>query len=140
MLLVGSALLLSGCVQANKMIKTDAPVVTRATLSDWLADSEKSFLIVDVRPESVYNKKHVAGALNTEFSASATADQKEEFTFMLGDNKARTFVLYAGSSSDYSAAAAANFAKSMGFTEIFYFAGGLESWDAAGLKTQFIEE
>lgn len=106
-------------------------LVDSKTLKDWV-DQGKDMIVVDTMPADFYAKGHIPKAVNAELPktslADATAEQKDAFAKLLGDDKSKTIVIYCGFVGCERSHAGAIYAKELGYTNVYRYPGGIIAW------------
>lgn len=128
---------------ANETIQGDYQLISTAELRK-LVDGSEEFLLIDAMPaEESYNKGHIAGAVNFLFpkealdswkSESTAGKSLEEYEKLLGDDKDRLIVAYCGFVKCARSHNAAAFARTLGYTNVKRYPGGIYAWKGAGHK------
>lgn len=93
-------------------------------------------LIVDARPEGLYQRKHIRGAINVPLSF---LDILYEDTFG-GEEKAKKVIVYGGTVSKLYDLELANELVLKGHTDVKVLEGGTAAWEKAGYQVEIWEE
>ena len=84
--------------QAELEAKRDGYVLITLDELEGLYEADKTFLILDVRPDYEYKSGHLPKAANLEFHLgerlTLDPDKRKEFEEILGPDKDRTIVIY----------------------------------------------
>jgi TolB-like protein/class 3 adenylate cyclase/rhodanese-related sulfurtransferase len=88
---------------------------------------ENGIVVVDVRDAGSHGRGHIPGAFNLDLNIALTEDN---LMALVDKNDPVIFHCW-GASCSYSAMACAK-ARLWGYTEVYYFAGGVPAWKAAG--------
>lgn len=123
---------------AFKLIKAQKEsgynLVNSEELKAWV-DDKKDMIIIDTMPKDFYDKGHVPGSINAELPktslADATAEQKEAFAKLLGDDKDKLIVVYCGFTACERSHAGATYAMELGYTNVYRYPGGIIAWQDA---------
>ncbi len=115
-------------------------VITTAELKKWI-DEKKDMVIVDTMPyESSYKKSHIPGAVQFLFpipemgnwDEQETANKSQaDFKALLGDNMAKTIVIYCGFVKCTRSHNGAMWAKKLGYSNVYRHPGGIFAWKGA---------
>jgi len=115
-------------------------IVTTEELKQWI-DQKKDMLIVDTMPfESSYKEVHIPGAVQFLFPIPEmkTWDTKEtdgksmeDFQALLGPDLNKTIVIYCGFVKCTRSHNGAMWAKKLGYTNVYRYAGGIFAWKGA---------
>ena len=92
-----------------------------------LASGEKH-LLIDVREDREFDKKHAAGAMHL---GKGIIERDIEETV---PDKTTELILYCG--GGYRSALAADALQQMGYTNVFSMAGGWKAWQEADAETE----
>ena len=117
--------LLTNPVLANEA--TLAPEVSLDEFKKIVAD--KSATIIDANGESTYKKGHIPGAVHY-------AQNAKNFQAVLPKDKGALVVAYCGGPLCTAWEDAAKAAKSLGYTNVKHFKGGIKGWKDAGEKVE----
>lgn len=115
-----SALLTAPVLAAEAAL---APEVSLDELKKIVAD--KSATLVDANGESTYKKGHIPGAIHF-------AQNAKNFQAVLPKDKGALVVAYCGGPLCTAWEDAAKAAKSLGYTNVKHFKGGIKGWTEAG--------
>lgn len=120
-------------------------VVTAAELKKWM-DEKKDMVIVDTMPfEASYKKMHVPGAVQFLFPIpdmpkwdAKETDQKtkEDYEALLGKDKEKIIVVYCGFVKCTRSHNGAEWAKKLGYKNVYRFSGGIYAWKGAGFEVK----
>lgn len=88
-----------------------------------LYKSREKFILLDIRPQEMYQREHIKGARNL-FIVRSTTPQIEE---MLPDKNAK-IVVYCSSKSCPMSFQAAKHLLRLGYTNVLNYAGGIAEW------------
>jgi len=112
-------------------------LVSTDTLKKWI-DEKKDMIIIDTMPKDNYDKGHIPGAKQAELpkEGEATAEQKNAFVKLLGNDKDKTIVVYCGFVACERSHLGAKYAKELGFTNVYRYPGGIIGWQDAGYEVQ----
>lgn len=115
-------------------------VITTDALKKWM-DEEKDMVIVDTMPyESSYKDAHVPGAKQflfpipdmKEWNAEETdGKSKADYEAILGADKSKPIVVYCGFVKCTRSHNGATWAKKLGYTNVYRYAGGIFAWKGA---------
>ena len=98
--------------------------IQAAAVKEMLQDGT---VVVDVRDAGSHGRAHIPGAFNLDLNIALTEDN---LMALVDKNDPVIFHCW-GASCSYSAMACAK-ARLWGYTEVYYFAGGVPAWKAAG--------
>jgi thiosulfate/3-mercaptopyruvate sulfurtransferase len=126
----------------------DYDLVTTAELKQWI-DSGKAMTIVDTMPyEASYKKEHVPGAaqflfpipdMTTWDTTETDGKSQEDFVKLLGDDKAKTIVIYCGFVKCTRSHNGAAWARKLGYTHVYRYSGGIFAWKGAKHPIESVE-
>lgn len=127
-------------IEATK--EGDYKLVSTEDLNEWIK-SDKDMIIIDTMPADKYSEKHIPGAINAELPngsvEEATAEEREAFVKLLGDDKSKTIVTYCGFVGCARSDVGAAIAREEGFTEVYRHPGGIVAWDELGYDIEKAE-
>lgn len=106
-------------------------VVQPLELSTWMQE-DRPFILIDVLPKEIYQKRRLPGALNACVYEVSFPDQVATITL----DKSRKIVLYGSSAESRDAAEAAEKLLRLGYENIYVLAGGVDAWQKSGLSLQ----
>jgi rhodanese-related sulfurtransferase len=106
---------------------TLAPEVSLDELKKIITD--KSATLIDANGESTYKKGHIPGAVNY-------AQNAKNFQVVLPKDKGALVIAYCGGPLCTAWEDAAKAAKSLGYTNVKHFKGGIKGWKDAGQKVE----
>ncbi len=116
-------------------------VVTAAELKQWM-DDKKEMIIVDTMPyEASYKKAHIPGAVQflfpipemTQWNIKETAGKTQnDFETLLGPDKNKLVVIYCGFVKCTRSHNGAEWAKRLGYKNVYRFSGGIYAWKGGG--------
>lgn len=122
---------------AREVMSGGYDLVSAEELKSWM-DSGKDMVIVDTMPyEASYKKAHVPGAGQflfpipdmKEWDAKETdGKSKADYEALLGADKDKTIVVYCGFVKCTRSHNGAVWAKSLGYKNVYRFAGGIYAW------------
>ena len=108
-------------------------------LNAWVTEG-KEMIIIDTMPADSYAKGRIPGALNAELPktgmADVTAEQREAFTALLGDDKDVPVVVYCGFVACERSDVGAVIAKELGYNNVYRCPGGIVAWENAGYEAE----
>lgn len=115
-------------------------VVTTDELRTWIGQ-KKDMIIVDTMPyEASYQKNHIPGARQflfpipdmKEWDTKETAGKSiADYQALLGKNKDKPIVVYCGFVKCTRSHNGAFWAKKLGYTKVYRYAGGIYAWKGA---------
>ncbi len=118
------------------MNTTKATSGTRTTYEQY--PSEWKFVLVDARPQKVYNEGHINGAINIPDS------EFDKYKNLLPENKDSLIVFYCGGLDCPLSKNSALKAKELGYTNIKVYQEGTPAWKAAGnylvVGTEYVKD
>ncbi len=120
--LLALSLLLMGCVVPQQ----SSTSVDASTFADRL--SKGNMQLVDVRTAAEYAEGHIAGALNFDWTNGQLEQRAAEL------DKSKPVLLYCASGR--RSAAAREYLKEEGFTDVVDLAGGLATWMDADMPVE----
>ncbi len=120
-------------------------VVTTAELKKWI-DSGKDMLIVDTMPfADSYKKQHVPGAVQFLFpipdmqewdTKETDGKTQEDFKKLLGNDKNKRIVIYCGFVKCTRSHNGAEWAKKLGYKNVYRYPGGIFAWKGANFPVE----
>jgi rhodanese-related sulfurtransferase len=117
--LASVALLLAGCAPS------DLPTISPKEAATMF--SEQKAIIIDVREDSEWKERHIAGAIHIPLAQ--VASRISELTQYKDSN------IVVQCRSGKRSAKAASTLQEAGFTKVYNLTGGIIAWDKDGLKT-----
>ncbi|MBN2706311.1 MAG: rhodanese-like domain-containing protein [Deltaproteobacteria bacterium] len=111
-------------------------LVTCTELKHWL-DNNRQILIIDTMPyEKSYYVNHIPGAAQLEFPipimTSIDNELQQQLLQLLGPDKNRTVVFYCGFTACSRSHNGANWARMLGYKNVYRCPGGIQGWIEAG--------
>ena len=103
------------------------PEMTTREAASYLADSNQSAALIDVRERYEYEPRHAQGAINipmSEFVARMAETPKDRDVLIICEHGTRS-------------AQVARYLMRQGYTRVFNVEGGTEQWEAAGLPMDY---
>ncbi len=91
-------------------------------------EKEMPFVLIDVRPRELAEKKHLPGAVNIPLNELEKAEK--EFP------PKKNAPIYVYCAKDENAVKATNIIRNWGYTNVAYIPGGVEAWKKAGGKVE----
>jgi len=130
LVLLGSFYMLQGCDQPTN----PATEATYEDIKGWMADDSVQMTIIDVRPDSDYAAGHIQDAIHIELTTFVDAngnlvDEGEALTSVVTDKSKMIITYCVGYGKDKTFAEEA---VKLGYTNVYYYAGGTENWSANG--------
>ncbi|OGQ96279.1 MAG: sulfurtransferase [Deltaproteobacteria bacterium RIFOXYD12_FULL_57_12] len=129
----------------REVVKGGYDLVTTEELKSWI-DAGKDMLIVDIMPfEDSYKKTHIPGARQFLFPINEMAawdvketDSKtqEDFAALLGPDKDRVLIFYCGFVKCGRSHNGAQWAKKLGYKNVYRHPGGIYAWQGAKFPTE----
>lgn len=123
-------------------------VVTTPELKQWI-DSGKDMVIVDTMPfEASYKKMHVPGAVQFLFPIpdmdtwdrnETDGKSREDFIELLGGDKNKTIVVYCGFVKCTRSHNGAQWAKNLGYANVYRYSGGIYAWKGAKYPVEQVD-
>ena len=123
-------------------------IVTTEELKKMI-DEKKDILIIDTMPfEDSYKKEHVPGAKQFLFPIPdmPTWDSKEtggktteDYKALLGSDTGKTIVIYCGFVKCTRSHNGADWAKKLGYKNVFRYPGGIFAWKGAKYSIEGVE-
>ena len=96
-------------------------------LREWMV-KDKPFLLVDVLPKEIYDKRRLQGALNACVYEVTFADQMAAIT----QDRDAEIVLYGSSAESLDATEAAEKLSRLGYQKVYALHGGVDGWTKSG--------
>jgi len=93
---------------------------------------DKPFILIDVLPKEIYEKRRLPGALNACVYEVTFPDQIAAIT----EDKSAEIVIYGSSAESCDAAEAAEKLLRLGYEKVHVLAGGVDGWLKAGLPLE----
>ncbi|MBI5643360.1 MAG: rhodanese-like domain-containing protein [Deltaproteobacteria bacterium] len=90
-----------------------------------MMDSGESFVLIDVLDKNDFDREHICGSINLPMTGIA-----REAPNLIG--KDETVVVYCTGPACTASSIAAEKLESLGYKDIWKFAGGIEEWKQAG--------
>ena len=138
----------AGVKLVREVQRGDYDLVTTAELKSWL-EAGKDMRIIDTMPyEDSYKKHHVPGAKQFLFPISDMASwntqetdgrTQSDYIELLGSDKARPVVVYCGFVKCTRSHNGAVWARKLGYTNVYRYAGGIFAWKGAGYEVEKIK-
>ncbi len=100
-------------------------------LKEWM-QKDKHFILIDVLPKEIYEKRRLAGALNACVYEVTFPGQIAAIT----QDKDREIVLYGSSAKSRDAAEAAKKLLRLGYRKVCALAGGVDGWLKSGYSLE----
>ena len=100
-------------------------------LGEWMQQG-KRFILIDVLPKEIYEKRRLPGALNACVYEVAFPDQMAAIT----EDKSEEIVLYGSSAESRDAAEAAEKLLRLGYRRVYALDGGVDGWLRSGLSVE----
>jgi thiosulfate/3-mercaptopyruvate sulfurtransferase len=130
---------------AREVRQGDYDLVTAEELKKML-DDRVEIVVVDAMPAEEYTREHIPGAKQFLFPKEADkmenwdpneTDGKsvEDYAELLGPQKDRLIVVYCGFVQCARSHHAARWARSLGYTNVKRFPGGIYAWKGASYPT-----
>jgi len=110
---------------------TKKGVLQPSELRKWM-QQDKPFILIDVLPKEIYEKRRLPGALNVCVYEVTFPDQIAAIT----EDKSAEIVLYGSSAESHDAAEAAEKLLRLGYEKVHALAGGVDGWLKAGLSLE----
>lgn len=105
--------------------------LTTEQLKKMLDSGEEMTLINTLSPEN-FEQAHIPGSINIPLESADFAEQVEQ----AAGGKDKRIVVYCASEQCQSSAKAAGKLEDEGFTDVYDYEGGVQSWEAAGEKIE----
>jgi polyisoprenoid-binding protein YceI/rhodanese-related sulfurtransferase len=96
-------------------------------LREWM-EKDKPFILIDVLPKEIYDKRRLPGALNACVYEVTFPEQVASIT----QNKHWEIVLYGSSAESLDAMEAGRKLSRLGYKEVYILEGGVEGWLKSG--------
>jgi rhodanese-related sulfurtransferase len=96
-------------------------MITREQLKEYI-DNKRDFTLIDALPPESYRKGHIPNAM------SMPTEQIEEFAVTRLKDKNQLIITYCANDKCPKSRQAADKLKSMGYTNVSEFTGGIEDW------------
>lgn len=87
----------------------------------------QNIILLDVRTQSEFNQRHIAGAILIDYYQSTFKDDLNTL------DKQKTYVIYCRTGRRSSAAMI--IMQTLGFTKVYNVLGGIEEWEKQGFPT-----
>jgi len=110
---------------------TKIGVLQPSELGEWMQQG-KRFILIDVLPKEIYEKRRLPGALNACVYEVAFPDQMAAIT----EDKSEEIVLYGSSAESRDAAEAAEKLLRLGYRRVYALDGGVDGWLRSGLSVE----
>lgn len=92
-------------------------------------DDQESFILLDCRSSEYYDAEHIAGAINLRWK-----NVPEQAATVL-PNKDTLIITYCGGMTCDASTKCFQNLKTLGYTNLLEYSGGIEDWKARGYKT-----
>ena len=117
--------LCGSCSQTFNIPRDIEPPKAAAMIQD--NQSNKKFMLLDVRTPKEFEESHIPGAINIDYNSSSFRTEVGKL------DRSVIYLLYCRAGNRSSSAL--EVMKSMGFTRLAHIAGGITAWKQAGLRT-----
>lgn len=100
-------------------------LIDTETLQEWMTEA-RDFVLVDTLPPTAFDKEHLPGAINI---------MSDDILARAGDvltDKQRAIVVYCASEKCKRAGLSAARLDTLGYANVYKFAGGKRAWREAG--------
>ncbi len=108
----------------SKLMEAESVVSARKTYAEF--PPEWSFVLIDTRPQKVFEQGHINGSINISASEFTKYEQ------LLPADKNKLLVFYCGGIACGLSKKAALMAKDIGYTNIKVYQEGIPAWEKAG--------
>jgi len=108
---------------------TKKGVLQPSELRKWM-EQDKPFILIDVLPKEIYEKRRLQGALNACVYEMTFPDQMAAIT----EDKSEEIVVYGSSAESRDAVDAAEKLLRLGYEKVHVLASGVDGWLKAGLS------
>ncbi len=100
-------------------------------LNEAMKKHDQGYIFIDNRSSRGYGQGHIPNAINLPFKTGLTRESLQDLV-----TKNEPAVFYCDGEGCYKSAHGAAKAVTWGYTNIFYFAGGMPAWKKAGLYVE----